>query len=175
MCSVPEDEVSMCSSSYANDALAVTIEVSSESAAPNEVNRPAWDRLLELVTDICKRNGKTRLLWIPDSTTAISRQPAPGELVLTVHRWFANKACPGDWLYSRMGYIAEEVTRRLSRADDAQIYNSLAELPEWALATISKLVQAGALKGTEDGLELSQDMCRILVVLDRMGVLDRGE
>lgn len=38
-------------------------------------------------------------------------------MVLTVHRWFANKACPGEYLYSRHGEIAEEVTRRLAEAD----------------------------------------------------------
>ena len=34
-------------------------------------------------------------------------------MVLTVHRWFANKSCPGDWLYSRMGDLAAKVTARL--------------------------------------------------------------
>ena len=35
---------------------------------------------------------------------------------LTVHRWFAAKACPGDWLYSRHGQIAAEVNKRLEAA-----------------------------------------------------------
>lgn len=34
-------------------------------------------------------------------------------MILTVHRWFANKSCPGDWLYSRMGDLAAKVTARL--------------------------------------------------------------
>ncbi|MGN0477544.1 MAG: N-acetylmuramoyl-L-alanine amidase, partial [Ruminococcus sp.] len=33
---------------------------------------------------------------------------------LTVHRWFANKSCPGDWLYSRLGNVAKEVTKALN-------------------------------------------------------------
>ena len=32
---------------------------------------------------------------------------------MTVHRWFANKSCPGDYLYSRHGQIASEVNARL--------------------------------------------------------------
>ena len=44
----------------------------------------------------------------------MSYTPQPDEMVLTVHRWFANKACPGDYLYNRHGQIAEEVTRRLA-------------------------------------------------------------
>ena len=34
-------------------------------------------------------------------------------MVLTVHRWFANKSCPGDWLYNRLGNLADEVTAQL--------------------------------------------------------------
>ena len=34
-------------------------------------------------------------------------------MVLTVHRWFANKSCPGDWLYSRLGDLATKVTAQL--------------------------------------------------------------
>ena len=40
--------------------------------------------------------------------------PKAGEMVMTVHRWFANKACPGDYLYNLHGEIAAEVTKRLS-------------------------------------------------------------
>ncbi len=39
--------------------------------------------------------------------------PSPGEMVMTVHRWFANKSCPGDYLYNLHGEIAAEVTKRL--------------------------------------------------------------
>lgn len=34
-------------------------------------------------------------------------------MVLTVHRWFANKSCPEDWLYSRLGDLASKVTAAL--------------------------------------------------------------
>ena len=34
-------------------------------------------------------------------------------MILTVHRWFANKSCPGTWLYSRLGTLADEVTAKL--------------------------------------------------------------
>jgi hypothetical protein len=33
---------------------------------------------------------------------------------MTVHRWFANKSCPGEYLYSRHGAIADEVNKRLN-------------------------------------------------------------
>ena len=39
-------------------------------------------------------------------------------MVLTVHRWFANKSCPGDWMYARMGDLASKVTAALNAAAD---------------------------------------------------------
>ena len=37
---------------------------------------------------------------------------------ITVHRWFANKSCPGDWLYSRLGDLAAKVTAKLNPSND---------------------------------------------------------
>ena len=42
-------------------------------------------------------------------------------MMLTVHRWFANKACPGDWLFSRLGELADAVNDRL-RPDPSGLY-----------------------------------------------------
>ena len=39
-------------------------------------------------------------------------------MVITVHRWFANKSCPGDWLYSRLGDLAKKVTEELGGEED---------------------------------------------------------
>ena len=39
-------------------------------------------------------------------------------MVLTVHRWFANKSCPGNWMYARMGDLAEKVTAQLGGSAD---------------------------------------------------------
>ena len=41
--------------------------------------------------DICKRNGKNKLLWLSDRDKTLAYEPKSGEMVLTVHRWFANK------------------------------------------------------------------------------------
>ena len=45
-------------------------------------------------------------------------------MLITVHRWFANKSCPGDWLYSRLGNVADEVTKRLSSCNSSNEENS---------------------------------------------------
>ena len=115
---VPEADRSWCSSSRANDHRAVTIETASDNFHPYAVTEAAYSALLDLCEDICRRNGKRRLLWLETPGRALAYEPAEDEMVLTVHRWFAAKACPGDWLFARHGEIAAEVTRRLEGGDE---------------------------------------------------------
>lgn len=110
---VPEEYRSWCSSSNANDQEAVTIECASDKTAPYALNSTVYNKLVDLCVDICKRNGKNRLIWISDKQKALAYVPKDNEMQITVHRWFANKSCPGDWLYSRLGELANTVTARL--------------------------------------------------------------
>lgn len=110
---VNEANRSWCSSSSANDNRAVTIECASDTQEPYWMNDKVYATLIRLCTDICKRNGKTKLLWFADKTVTLNYTPASDEMVLTVHRWFANKSCPGNWLYSRLGDLAAKVTAAL--------------------------------------------------------------
>ncbi len=111
---VEEKDRSWCTSSSSNDNRAVTIEVASDTYDPYKVTDAAYASLLDLVTDICKRNGKTKIIWFGDKEKTLSYTPKPNEMVMTVHRWFANKSCPGDYLYNKHPEIAAEVNRRLS-------------------------------------------------------------
>lgn len=111
---VEEKNRSWCSSSSENDQRAITIECASDSTAPYAFNTAVYNALIELCVDICKRNGKNTLLWLGDKTKTLNYSPKSNEMVLTVHRWFANKSCPGDWMYNRMGDLAKTVTERLS-------------------------------------------------------------
>jgi hypothetical protein len=111
---VDEDKRSWCSSSNDNDQRAVTIECASDKTAPYAFNDKVYNSLINLCVDICKRNNKTKLIWIADKNTALKYNLASNEMLLTVHRWFAAKSCPGDWMYNRMGDLAEAVTNKLS-------------------------------------------------------------
>lgn len=113
---VEEKNRSWCSSSSENDQRAVTIECASDASHPYAFKDIVYNKLIELCVDICKRNGKTKLLWLGDKTKTLNYQPKPDEMVLTVHRWFANKSCPGDWMYARMGDLAAKVTAKLGGA-----------------------------------------------------------
>lgn len=110
---VEEKNRSWCSSSNANDQRAITIECASDTTEPYAMNSKVYDSLVKLCTDICKRNGKKKLLWLGDKTKTLNYNPKPDEMVLTVHRWFANKSCPGNWLYARLGDLASKVTATL--------------------------------------------------------------
>lgn len=110
---VDEANRSWCTSSASNDNRAVTIEVANTVAKdPWPVSDAAYKSLIDLLVDICQRNGIPKLLWKGDKNLVgqVDRQN------MTVHRWFAAKACPGDWLYSRHGQIAAEVNKRLEAA-----------------------------------------------------------
>lgn len=116
---VDEANRSWCSSSNANDQRAVTIECASDKTDPYAMNSTVYNKLIDLCEDICRRNGKTKLIWISNKDKALAYNPASNEMQLTVHRWFANKSCPGDWLFSRLGDVAKVVTERLSGAGDS--------------------------------------------------------
>lgn len=107
---VDEADRSWCSSSAANDNRAVTIEVASDTKHPYTVNNKAYAALLDLVEDICRRNGIKKLVWSKNKSDRINHKNGCN---MTVHRDYANKACPGDYLYNRHGEIAAEVNKRL--------------------------------------------------------------
>lgn len=110
---VEEKDRSWCSSNKANDHRAITIEVASDASHPYAVTDAAYNALIALVADICKRNNIKKLLWKADKSLIgqVDKQN------MTVHRWFANKACPGEYLYSRHGEIAEKVNTILGAAE----------------------------------------------------------
>lgn len=127
---VDECNRSWCSSNNANDQRAVTIECASDSIEPYAFTDTVYNKLIELCIDICKRNGKTKLIWFADKDTALNYNPASDEMVLTVHRWFANKSCPGDWMYAHMTDLAEKVTAQLNsnNTDNAESVMSTQEM-----------------------------------------------
>lgn len=115
---VEEKDRSWCTSSSANDRRAITIEVASDTYAPYAVRDAAYKSTIRLVADICKRNNIKELKWRADKSLV-------GQVKLqnmTAHRWFANKGCPGDYLYDRFGEIASEVNKILNGSSSDSEY-----------------------------------------------------
>lgn len=114
---VEEKDRSWCSSSSWNDNRAITIECASDNYYPYEFNWIVYMKLVDLCVDICQRNGKSKLLWLGSKEKTLNYAPKANEMVLTAHRWYASTACPGDWMYARMGDLASRVTAKLSNRD----------------------------------------------------------
>lgn len=107
---VEEKDRSWCSSNAANDHRAITIECASDKKHPYAINNKVYESLIELCTDICKRNNIKELKWKGDKKLIgkVDQQN------MTVHRWFAKKDCPGAYIYNRLGKIAKEVNAKLN-------------------------------------------------------------
>lgn len=109
---VEEKNRSWCSSCEANDQRAITIEVASDTTEPYAVNDTAFAALIDLVTDICRRNGIQKLVWSTDKNERVNHLNGCN---MTVHRDYSPKSCPGEYLYSRHGEIAAMVNERLQK------------------------------------------------------------
>lgn len=118
---VEEKDRSWCSSNAANDHRAITIEVASDTTHPYAVNDKALAATIELVADICKRNGIKKLVWSANKNDRVNHKNGCN---MTVHRDYANKSCPGDYLYNKHGYIAEQVNARLGVTTTSPITES---------------------------------------------------
>ena len=111
---VEEKDRSWCSSSKSNDHRAITIECASDSEHPYSINSRVYDSLIRLCADICQRNNIKELKWKADKSLI----GQPDKQNLTVHRWFSATACPGDYIYNKLGQIAEDVNCLLNESSD---------------------------------------------------------
>lgn len=187
---VEEANRSWCTSNAANDHRAITIEVANNGGAPDwPVSDKAYAALLDLLTDICRRNGIKKLLWQGDKSLIgqVDKQN------MTVHRWFAAKACPGDYLYNRHGEIAAEVNRRLKGEDEsvdiaklisemtnkqayqlmqkAELHAKTIQEPSWSKEEghWAKATANGIVNGTSPERPMKRD--EVIAVLGRKGLL----
>lgn len=110
---VDERDRSWATSNGANDNRAITIEVANDGGAETgwHVSDAAYKALIKLLVDICKRNNIRELKWKADKSLI----GHPDKQNMTVHRWFAAKACPGDYLYALHGQIAANVNSELNK------------------------------------------------------------
>ena len=142
---VEEKNRSWCTSSASNDHRAVTIEVANDGDESTgwHVSDKAYTALIDLCTDICKRNGIKELKWQGDKSL-IGQADKQN---MTVHRWFANKSCPGDYLYNLHGQIAREVNVRLNGTASTdvlyRVQTGAFSVKENAEAQLAKVKAAG--------------------------------
>lgn len=150
-----ENNRSWCSSSSSNDQRAITIECASDTKSPYAFTDACYNKLITLTVDICKRYNKTKLIWINNKEKALAYEPKDNELLITVHRWFANKSCPGDWLMSKMDDYVLNVNKIINTKNENTTTDKLYRVRKSWSDTKSQIgaysVLDNAIKACKDG------------------------
>ena len=156
-----------------NDHRAITIEVASDTTDPYAVTEAAYEALIRLVADIAKRNNMGLLKWKADPSLV----GKPEEQNMTVHRWFDRRACPGDYLFERMGDIAEKanaINYPEEGSDETVSEPVVNNVPaDWAKEAWDKATATGTMDGTRPWEPITRQ--EVAVILDRCGLLEGGE
>lgn len=160
---VDEKNRSWCSSNASNDQRSITIECASDKIAPYAMNDSVYNSLINLCTDICQRNGKTKLLWFTDKSKTLNYTPQSDEMIITVHRWFANKSCPGDWLYNRLGEVAETVTKKLSGTTITVQEVDYSTPSDWAKQAWEQAISEGITDGTNPKKDITREQALTII------------
>ncbi len=135
-----------------NDYKAITFECASDATNPYAFKPVVYEKLIEVCVDICRRHGRTRLTWIDTAVNAENYKVAQDEMILTWHRWYAYKECPGSWLYSRGQELAKQVNARLGGAEivvpttPANNNNNNTDLEEYKMPLIKRGSKGNAVR-----------------------------
>lgn len=119
---IPEEFRAWTSSNRDNDNRAITVECSSDATAPFAFNDAVYNKLVSLTVDVAQRYNKNTVIWIPNKTQALAYKPKDDELQITVHRFFANVECCGQWLIDKMPDYVAEVNARLHAIYPKKLY-----------------------------------------------------
>lgn len=106
------------------DQRSISIEVANDGGAPDwHVSDKALESLINLLVDICQRNGIKKLLWKGDKSYVGKMD----QQNMALHRWFALKSCPGDYLVSKHAFVTERVNSVLNGEKPLKEPNTQAE------------------------------------------------
>lgn len=115
--------------SHKVDHEVVTIEVSSIQSyeEPYECTAAAFESLIDLCVDICRRNGIKKLIWKEGKQYCPAFTGNWAVCNMVPHRYTTDKgkSCPGNYLFGKYGEIAERVNARLKGEDEDMDINKL--------------------------------------------------
>ena len=156
------------------DDHAITIECSCDNNESYTVSGRTIEALCQLLADIGFRFG---IYW---------KYTGDKNGNIHAHRWYQATPCPGDYLYGKFDIIVDIANFYLFKKEEyhmidafkeiqqvvekhtVPVYNTLSDFPEWARPEMVWLVNNGYLKGNEAGLQISNDMLRLLVIMIRL-------
>ena len=84
----------------------------------------------------------------------------------------AQPAVPSGTQGLSQGEAKAMIQSAIAEDRKSRTFATLDKVPDWARPTAAKLVGKGVLQGDGQGLNLSYDLLRALVILDRLGKLD---
>lgn len=116
--SVEEKDKSWCSSSDSNDQRAITVEIASDNVDPYKITDAALKGFIELCIDIWQTLWKKAFGMDPTKTQALAYKVKNDELLITIHKWFAAKECPGAYIMGKIPYIVETVNKTLEGVEN---------------------------------------------------------
>jgi LysM repeat protein len=102
------------------DYEAITMEIACDPTAPYAINDKVYNSLVNLMADIAIRNNMGELKWKADKNLVGN----PSEQNVLVHRWFASKSCPGDYVYNKLGEICEKANQIIREKTGKPVYPS---------------------------------------------------
>lgn len=171
---VPENEIAYASNERNADTISIECCHPDKSGKFNQKTR---DSLIRLCADISLRYSlnplkdiirhfdvtgkKCPLYWVNDTGDFYKFKTEVKEYMETIKK-----------LQNDIKYLNDEVY--LLKQERQKVYSTIEDVPMWARNTIEKLIKKGVLTGSEKGLDLSYDMLRIFVILDREGVFDKN-
>ena len=100
------------------DYEAITMEIACDPTAPYAINDKVYNSLVNLMADIAIRNNMGELKWKADKNLVGN----PTEQNVLVHRWFASKSCPGDYVYNKLGEICEKANQIIREKAGKPVY-----------------------------------------------------
>lgn len=158
-----------------------SIGICAEGNYDKETTMPTTqkDAIVKLMNDILVRYPQAKIVGHRD----IGSSDCPGKYYpldyfknynytrsdeLTMSQYEELKSMIGN-----LSNMIQTLDSKVQKMENPMIYNYIDEnMPEWARPTVQKLVNKGILKGSENGLNLTEDLMRNLVVNDRAGLYD---
>lgn len=124
--------------------------------------------------EMCSRKDKNGKFYIKEETIAnaieltkylMEKYDIPVENVIR-HYDVTGKMCPRPFVEDEKLWL--DFKERLE-VEEVKRYNTIDEVPEWGKATIQLMINKGAFADLKN-LNLSEDMIRVFVFNDRMGI-----
>ncbi len=173
---IPESEIS-----YATNS-ANSYSISIECCHPDSTGKfsdKTYNSLVELCSDICNRYNLSPVNDIIrhyDITKKLCpKWWSPGGGNSNANKDFNEFKQKVQNFKEDDDMTVDEVKTIVNQAiadNQEKVYNSVDEVPDWGKATVEKLVDKGALQGSDDGLDVGYELLRQLVINDRMGLYD---